>query len=356
MQQRLIKTLMALAWAVGVLGFVWLTARFLLPWAAPFLLAYAVAALLEIPLRFLLRHGWRRAPAAGLLTLTVLFLIGWAAVRLSWRGIVAVTNFAKQAPALMAGVGQGLARLQERAMGYISAAPEGVAQYMRSALEALGEGLYDLPVLLSQWALDAMTAMAQASPDILLFLVTAGIGTYFISASYPQTTAFILAQLPEDFRSRLEGLSQDMKGSFGGFLRAQAILMLMTFFQLLLAFWLLDVKNPALLAAVTALIDALPVFGTGIVLVPWAAYCLLLGDTRLGLGLLICWVLVNLVRSCAQAKLMGDQIGLNPLASLLAVYVGWQVWGVWGMLSFPILLVTLQQLNDKGVIRLWKRL
>lgn len=356
MQQRLIKTLTALAWAVGGVGFAWIGARFLLPWAAPFLLAYAMAALLEIPLRFLLHHGWRRAPAAGLLTLSVLFLIGWAAVWLSWRGVAAVTSFAKQAPALMIGAGQGLTRLQERVMGYIHSAPEEVAQYMRTVLEALGEKLYDLPVLLSQWALDMLADMAQASPDILLFLVTAGLGTYFISASYPQTTAFLLAQLPEGLRNRLEGLSQDMKGSFGGVLRAQAILMLMTFFQLLLAFWLLKVKNPALLAAVTALIDALPVFGTGIVLVPWAAYCLLLGDTRLGLGLLLCWVLVNLVRSCAQAKLLGDQIGLNPLASLLAVYVGWRVWGVWGMLSFPILLVTLQQLNDKGVVRLWKRL
>ena len=356
MQQRLTRILTALAWGVGVVGLAWLTARFLLPWAAPFLLAYAVAAVLEIPLRFLLRHGWRRAPAAGLLTLTMLFLVGWAAVRLSWRAITAVTGFAKQAPALMASVGQGLERLRERAMVYISAAPEGVAQYMLAAMEALGEGLYDLPVLLSQWALDALTAMAQASPDILLFLVTAGIGTYFISASFPQTTAFLLAQLPENFRSRLAGLGQDMKGSFGGFLRAQGILMLMTFFQLLLAFWLLEVNSPAAVAAVTALIDALPVFGTGIVLVPWAGYCLLLGSTRRGLGLLICWVLVNLVRSCTQAKLMGDQIGLNPLASLLAVYVGWRVWGVWGMLSFPILLVTLQQLNDKGVIRLWKRI
>ena len=67
-------------------------------------------------------------------------------------------------------------------------------------------------------------------------------------------------------------------------------------------------------------------------------------------------MVINLVRNCLQAKLMGDQIGLDALASLLAVYVGWQVWGVWGMLSFPIILVTVQQLNDRGVIRLWKRL
>ena len=87
---------------------------------------------------------------------------------------------------------------------------------------------------------------------------------------------------------------------------------------------------------------------------PWAACCLLLADFSRGLGLLICWAMLTLVRTSAQAKLLGDQIGLDPLASLIAIYVGWQVWGVWGMLLFPVLLVTLRQLNDKGVLRLWK--
>ena len=130
--------------------------------------------------------------------------------------------------------------------------------------------------------------------------------------------------------------------------------MLMTFFELLICFLLLRVKGAAGLAAVTALIDALPVFGTGVVLVPWALYSLLLGNFRRGAALLICWGVVNLVRSCAQAKLLGDQIGLDPLASLLAVYMGWQICGVGGMILFPILFVTLRQLNDRGVIRLWK--
>lgn len=354
MQHKALKYLTTLLYGAAAVGIIWLAARFLLPWAAPFILAYAVAALLEPPLGYLLRRGWRRAPAAGLLTMAVVGLVVWAAVGLSWRCISAVTDFAKMAPELVGAVSRGLEQLRGRILIYIAAAPEGVAQYLETALEALGDGLYRLPVLLSQWALDLLAKMAQASPDILLFVVTAGIGTYFISASYPRTTAFILAQLPETFRGRLEGLGQDMKGSFGGFLRSQLILMLMTFFQLLLGFLLLGVKNPVGIAAVTALIDALPVFGTGVVLVPWAVYSLLLGSMSRGLGLLICWAVVNLVRSCTQAKLLGDQIGLDPLASLMAVYVGWQVWGVWGMLLFPILLVTLQQLNEKGVIKLWK--
>ncbi len=356
MQQKLIKYIGVLAYTAGTIGGIWLGAKYLLPWAAPFILAYAVAALLELPMGFLLRHGWRRSPAAAVLTLAVLGLLSWAVVSLSLWAINAATDFAKQTPALMLEVGDSLGSLQNGILLYVDAAPEGVKEYMETALDALWEGLYDLPLLLSQWALDGLKAMAQASPDILLFIVTAGIGTYFISATYPRTTAFILAQLPERFRSRLEGLREDMKGSFLGFLRAQVLLMLLTFFQLLLGFLLLGVKSPVGLAAITAAIDALPVFGTGIVLVPWAIYSLLLGSTKLGIGLLVCWIVINLVRSCIQAKLMGDQIGLDALASLLAVYVGWRVWGVWGMLSFPIILVTLQQLNDRGVIRLWKRL
>ena len=89
---------------------------------------------------------------------------------------------------------------------------------------------------------------------------------------------------------------------------------------------------------------------------PWAIYGLLLGNAGQGIGLLVSWLVVNLVRSCAQAKLLGDQIGLDPLASLLAIYIGWKVWRVWGMLLFPLVLVTLQQLNDKGVVRLWNRI
>ena len=73
-----------------------------------------------------------------------------------------------------------------------------------------------------------------------------------------------------------------------------------------------------------------------------------------GIGLIVSWLVISLVRNCAQAKLMGSQIGLEPLASLISIYVGWRVWGVGGMLIFPVLLVTLQQLNERGIIRLWK--
>jgi len=275
-------------------------------------------------------------------------------VQLTGKGFAAVTGFAKQAPALVSGIGQGLERLKTSADAYILSVPQPLSGYLDTALEALLQSIYELPGRASQWLLDAVGRIAQCSPDILLFTVTAGIGSYFISASFPRTLAFIRAQLPQNLLRRAEGLGETLKASFGGFLRAQLILMAMTFFELFIAFMLLKCERPFMLAAVTALVDALPVFGAGIVLIPWALYSLLLGNVGRGAGLIICWAAVNLLRSCVQAKLLGDHIGLDPLVSLMCIYVGWQVWGVWGMLLFPVIFVTVQQLNDKGIIKLWK--
>lgn len=354
MQSRLIKCFSLLLYSALILGGIWLSVRFLLPWLAPFLLAFALAALLEPAVSAMVRGGWRRSIAAGVLTLLLLALLVWGVLALSAKGVSAATDFARRAPELMAALGQALESAERKTLAYIAAAPDGVAEYMKTALEAVGSALYALPAALSQWLLDALRRAAQASPDFLLFSVTAGIGTYFISASFPRTKAFIKAQLPEKLCRRASILAAELKNGFGGFLRAQLILMAMTFFELLLAFLLLRVENAVGIAAVTAVIDALPVFGTGIVLVPWAAYALLTGETGLGVGLIICWGIVNLVRSCVQAKLLGDQIGLDPLVSLAAVYVGWRVWNVWGMLFFPLLFAAVQQLNDKGLIKLWK--
>ncbi len=356
MTERLTRIILLLLGLLLGAGALWLALRFLLPWTAPFLAAWGLAALLEPAVGFLARHRWPRAAAAALCTIAALSLLLWGLAVLAGRGLSAAAALARILPVLMEALGRRLQQLEEIIKEHIRSVPEPAADLLRRSLPAFGSTLAALPAQLSQGAVGLLTRTAQASPDTLLFLVTAGLGTYFLSAAFPTVNAFLLAQLPTDFRRRLEGLGGDLKNGFGGVLRAQLILMGMTFFELLAAFLLLRVHSAAMLAAGTALIDALPVFGTGVVLVPWALACLLLGRTRRALGLLLCWGVVSLVRSCAQAKLLGDQIGLHPLASLLSVYVGWRVCGVWGMLAFPPLLMALIRLNDRGVVQLWKSL
>ena len=352
--QRALRCLTVLLYTSVAVGGIWLCVHFLLPWGAPFLLAMGLAALLEAPVRALVKRGWKRRYASALLSVASLSAVLLLLVRLLSRGLSAVAELARQTPVLVQEMARAVNRLEAGLLAWIDSAPPEMENLLQTALDALAEGLYTLPTLLSQSVFDAASRLAQYSPDMLLFAVTFGIGTYFFSASFPRVLSFLQNQLPAETQRRLEGLGRDLKGSFSGLLRSQLWLMGLTFLELLLAFLLLRVEKAAALAAVTAVVDALPVFGTGTVLLPWAACCLLLGESGRALGLAVTWVMVNLVRSAAQAKLLGDQIGLDPLASLIAVYVGWKLGRVWGMLLCPLALVTLQQLNEKGVIRLWQ--
>ena len=318
-------------------------------------MAFALAALAEPAVAALHRRGLPRGAAAGLVTLTALAALTVLLWALIDRGLTALTGLLGALPGQAEALGEALAGLEERLLR-LTKGFAGDSGFLKIALDAVSDTLYRVPAELSRSLLGLLTRLAQSSPDVLLFAVTAGIGSYFVSAAFPRVLAFLREQLPERFRRRLAGLGADLKQSFGGWLRAQLKLMLITFFELLAAFLLLHVRAAALAAAATALIDALPVFGTGLVLLPWGLACLLLGLTRRGLGLLVSWGVTALVRSFAQAKLLGDQIGLDPLASLLSVYVGWQVCGVWGMLLFPPLLMGLIQLNERGVVRLWKEI
>ena len=123
---------------------------------------------------------------------------------------------------------------------------------------------------------------------------------------------------------------------------------------LLAGFLLMGQRYALLLAAVTALVDALPVFGTGTVLLPWAAVCLLAGQAPRAVALAAMYAVISAVRSLLEPKVMAAQAGLPPLAALAAMYAGFRALGVAGMILLPMALLFVKQLHDEGYVGLWK--
>jgi predicted PurR-regulated permease PerM len=97
-----------------------------------------------------------------------------------------------------------------------------------------------------------------------------------------------------------------------------------------------------------------PALGVGIVLVPWGAISLLGGDAVRGITLLIAFVVIQLLRNILEPKLIGAQLGLPAIATLIAMYVGFCTAGVLGMAMYPMALLVVKRLNDKGMVRIWK--
>lgn len=333
----------------------WLALRFLLPWVLPFLVALALAALLERPVGFLTaRLGLPRWVSAALCTLLLALALSGALLLAGWRLWYETALLLKGLPTLLSSLPALGERAESWAYRFIIAAPPDMQDFLWETLEtvlargaALPAQLYDT---VAAWAAAAFTAL----PDLGLFLFTTVLATYFSSAGRPALLAFFRRQVPAAWRPALRNGLRRMRLTLGGWLKAQGTLMLVTFMELSAGFLVLGVDLALLLAALVSLVDALPVFGTGTVLLPWAAVELLAGNGSLALGLLALYLLVSAVRSLLEPKLVGDRVGLPPLAALLAMYVGFQSFGVAGMVLSPLAAILLKELHDCGVVRLWR--
>ena len=133
----------------------------------------------------------------------------------------------------------------------------------------------------------------------------------------------------------LSGLKR-VRATIGGWLLAQVKLSGITMLILAAGFLFLRISYGLLWAVLVALLDAFPILGTGTVLLPWSLICLLQGDTAQGIGLLGLYAIVAITRSVLEPKLVGKQLGLDPLVTLFALYAGYKLWGLAGMLLAPM--------------------
>ena len=324
--------------------------RALLPWLMPFLPALAYAAAAERAVAALTRRGLRRETAAGaclLLTLALLSALFWLAAD---RALRELGELRARLPELLDAVLATAERWKVSLAALTGSVPPAADAWLTRVGESLRETVAALPASLSGRLLSRLPGAAAGAPGKVLFAVTAVIGAYFASASYPALLHGAAKLLPERHLAALRRLRLEVRRTLGRWLRAQALMLLLVFAALTAAFLLLRVEYALLLALFTALVDALPVLGTGTVLLPWALGALLTGAQGRALGLALTWAAVTVLRSSVQPKLLGDQLGLPPLAALAALYVGWKVWGVWGMLTFPLLAVIGKQVADSGVL------
>lgn len=352
---HLSRLLKLLYFALG-LGAAYLALRFALPWLLPFLLAFLTARLIQ-PVIVLLEkklhfpHGL----ASALCCFLALALLAGLAWLILGRVLFELADAAKRLPELLAQMPDLAGGLEARLYKWIIAAPAEVQEYLFAAVDGIFAQAARLPEKLYSWVLSLLSALVNGAPGAVLSLAAYGIGVFLISGSYRRITAFLLAQVPLRHRQGARTMQRNMFSTLGHWFKTQLILMGITFLELCLGLGLLQVPYFVVTALVIALVDALPVLGAGIVLAPWGIFLLLLGEYGRGAALLGLWALVALVREAAEPRLLGSQIGLHPVATLIAMYVGFQAAGVAGMILSPLLLITLKQVNDSGLITLWKR-
>lgn len=186
-------------------------------------------------------------------------------------------------------------------------------------------------------------------PKALLMLAAFVVSAYYFAVDRVTISKGFLSLFPKSTAARLKKTKDELWRSVFEYLRAYGLIFVITFGELLVLFLLLDTSYSFVLALTVAVVDILPVVGTGTVLIPWGAYCLLTGDAAKGLGLLAGYTVITVVRQIIEPRIVGKFIGLHPLAALAAMYLGLELLGVTGLFVFPLLLILVSRIVKKPV-------
>jgi sporulation integral membrane protein YtvI len=335
---------------------VWLVLRFALPWLLPFIVAVVITRLLE-PVVHHMTERWRfrRGFASAVCTIIVFAALIAVTAVIIGRTVIELTAFVKDLPTLLKSVTKTVAMIREKADGYIKAAPPELQSYLKSAFDGLGHRLANLPAALSGDAISLLSGIAKLTPKLVLFFFTCALSVFFFSCGYKEISAFLLRQIPKNRQTSLRDFRTDLVSTLGKWVKAELILASITFAEMTVAFLFMRIDFALLLALLVAIVDFLPVLGSGAFLIPWALLTMLGGNYKIAVSLVVIFAVNTVVRSILEPKMIGSQIGLPAIATLIAMYVGFCSAGVAGMVLFPIGLIMLKHLNDKGYIKLWKK-
>lgn len=335
---------------LAVFAAVWLTGKFLLPLVSPFLLGTALALAAEPMVRFLNRRARMPRVVSTAIGVSMAFcFLALLLLTLCASALRQLKALAGVLPDLEETARSGLALVQTRLLELASHAPQGIRPLLEDNVRTLLADSGSLLGKLTAWLLGLAGSMLSHVPDSALGLGTAILSAFLISAKLPRIQRWFRRWIPSQQLRILLDSARRMRGVLGKWLLAQCKLMSVTFCILAAGLTLLRIPSSLLWAVLVALVDALPILGTGTVLVPWSVVCFLQGDTPRALGILGIYITAAVTRSMLEPKLLGKHLGLDPLVTLMALYIGYRLWGVGGMILAPLLTVAVLQLRREDI-------
>ena len=341
-----------LAGTILVLLFLVYGAPPLLGLLMPFVLALVLTWILNPAIVKVQRRFGGSRKALSLVMLILIFTIaGGILAALVYSIVSEVASLVMNWPSIWADSLQpAIVGLEEFLSGLFIGLPDQVSQGATAALDKLVAWLNEMiPSLLSHTG-SAVGSFAFSIPSFAVALVIFVMATYFIASDYPRLRLMVTDRLSPSVRDFFGSVKRTAVAAFGGYVKAQLILSVVIFFILLVGFVVIRQPYSVLLAFLLAVLDFIPIVGSGTVMVPWAVADLFLGEYRHAVELMVIWGIIALFRRGAEPKVVGDQTGLSPILSLISIYVGMKIAGVAGMILGPVLCMVVINIGRLGVL------
>ena len=317
---------------------------------APFIAALVVAVILNPLVRWCQR---RLGLSRGLLTLVILLLlfglIGGALVYLFYATVMELVSLAQNWSGLLDSMQAVLDQVEILSAHLWELVPPQLNQFLDTVSQELLDWLKSAVPNVINSMVSYTTNAAMGVPSFVVALIVFIMAAYFITADYPHYRFLMTDRLPPEVRTFVSHVKHTALGAFAGYVRAEVIISAGVFAILLVGFLLIGQPYAVLLALLLAVLDFIPIIGSGTIMVPWAFIDLLTGNWVHAVGLMVVWGIICVFRRVAEPKAVGSQTGLSPILSLISMYVGMRVGGVLGMILGPVLCLVAINVARTGI-------
>lgn len=323
--------------------------KFLSAYLLPFVIGILVSFLVQKPVKAINKKTHiAKGPITVLFVIFTYLAIVAAVILICFLIYRWLTGIAKLLPSILPTVSGILSDFNTTLSQTLTNTPEAVVEYLNdlpaTLIGSLTSGITDLLSTIAKGA-------ATGAPELLISVIVTIVASCYIANDYDTIISFAQRHAPKKFWSILIDIKDIFSRNIFKMLKGYLLLMAITFVELNIGLLLIGQENSLMLSAIICVVDILPVLGTGTIVIPWALIVLITGNIWKAIGLLLLYVVITVVRNFLEPKVIGEQVGLHPLITLLAMFSGLRLLGLIGLFIFPLTLIVINNLYKSGKIK-----
>lgn len=349
------KAIINVMFIVMILAIAYVILKYALPLISPFVIGFIVAAILHKPAAALAKKIRIPQSAVGIIFTIVFYaLIGTLGVMLVAKLVDLVVSLFSDLPQIYENyilpfLDDLYDTLGTKFNLIDNSAVDDLMENSMELFESLSGAISEVSVV----AIKSATNFATSLPNMMVQVLFTIISSFFFVIDFDKITHFLKMQLPEKGQALVTTAGQFISGSILVYIKSYSLILGITFCELFAGLCILRVPNASIIAFAIAIMDILPVVGTGLAVIPWAIINLLYGNLFLGIGLLVLYVIITAIRNVIEPRIVGQQIGLHPCATLFLMFCGLKIASFLGMFLFPVTASLLLYLSETGELKVF---
>lgn len=349
-------------YAAIFIGLYYFIVNYALGYIFPFVFATALSVFLQRPIKAITKKLHIKAHSAVsiiLVLLIVIFVIG-TVVGLLFVLVSELKEFFTYMFSNISSVSDFVDTVEKFALDTLTKLPKGIGdalgEYVVGFFNKIGTESMGIDMSVLSAPISGAWNVVKGIPSLFLTLLVTVVSCVFMTSDYELIKKMILEFCRVESRKKLVNTKRTITKGVSKLFKAYATLMLITFVEMFIGLSFMKLLGVykggyiAIIAFVTCIVDIIPVLGTGTILIPWAIYSFVTGNIGLGIGLVVLYAVITVLRQVIEPKLVANQVGLPAIVTIAAMFLGARIFGALGIIILPLTVIVLKLMYDEGVI------